>query len=170
MNFVYLIKVIPISITINKIYNKILQILDKILQIFMVTKINNLRVTKNYQYNNLLYIYIILLLYSKIDTSLWTVITDYFYYFQTMDIFIHHLFIKHSSTHTWIAIKIHPATLSHRLLINQWNVTVVAGVFSKRFNLCTIFTRRMIEGEKKKEEKKREREIVSIIIIIIIMR
>lgn len=67
---------------------------------------------------------------------------------------IHQTFLH---THTWIAIKIHPATLSHRLLINQWNVTVVAGVFSKRFNLCTIFTRRMIEGEKKKGGKK-ERE------------
>lgn len=31
-------------------------------------------------------------------------------------------------------------------------------MFSKRFNLCTIFTRQMIEGEKKKEEKKRERD------------
>lgn len=74
-----------------------------------------------------------------------------------MDIFIHHLFIKHSSTHTWIAIKIHPATLSHRLLINQWNVTVVA-CFQRGSIFVQFLRGEWLKVKKKKEEKKRERD------------
>lgn len=134
----------------------------------MVTKINNLRVTKNYRYNNLLYIYIILLLYSKIDTSLWTVITDYFYYFQTMDIFIHHLFIKHSSTHTL-------GSLSKFILplypIVYWLTSEMSLLWPACFQRGSIFVQ-FLRGEwlkvkKKKEEKKRERDREYIIIIII---
>lgn len=50
----------------------------------------------------------------KLITSLWTVITDYFLYFQTMDIFTIYLDRYQNSS----------CTLSCCLLINPWNVTL----------------------------------------------
>lgn len=82
----------------------------------------------------------------KLITSLWTVIIDYFLYFQTMDIFTIYLDrYQNSSCTLYPAVCWLPPVKCH----------VVAGV-SKR-NLCTNFTRRMIEGKQNKEKRGRSR-------------
>lgn len=95
----------------------------------------------------------ILLLYSKIDTSLWTVITDYFYIFRQWTSLpsIYQIFL-----HTWIAIKIHPALYPAVCWLTREMSRCGDRSVSKR-NLYTIFTRRMIEGKKKRKKRGRSR-------------